>query len=111
MGVVIMILSFVVAKVPGNLYDIIMKVVNLFVAPLFVLFFMALFVPFATERGTFLGGILAVGIAVAIAFWKIGGITVLWIMPVSLVTGVMGAMCFSAIDRSIKRRLRREYAE
>jgi SSS family solute:Na+ symporter len=105
MGIVIMILSFVVAKVPGNLYDIIMKVVNLFVAPLFVLFFMALFVPFATERGTFLGGILAVGIAVAIAFWGMGGITVLWIMPVSLAAGIAGAMCFSIIDRSIKRRL------
>ena len=105
MGIVIMILSFVVAKVPGNLYDIIMKVVNLFVAPLFVLFFMALFVPFATERGTFLGGILAVGAAVAIAFWKIGGITVLWIMPVSLVAGIAGAVCFSMIDRTIRRRL------
>lgn len=105
MGIVIMMLSFMVAKVPGNLYDIIMKVVNLFVAPLFVLFFMAIFIPFATERGTFLGGILAVGIAVAIAFWGMGGITVLWIMPVSLVAGVAGAMCFSMIDRSLKKRL------
>lgn len=104
-GIVVMILSFIVAKVPGNLYDIIMKVVNLFVAPLFVLFFMALFVPFATGKGTFLGGILAVAVAVAIAFWGIGGITVLWIMPVSLVTGVVGAMCFSMIDRAVKKRL------
>ncbi|HRP57607.1 sodium/solute symporter [Agriterribacter sp.] len=104
-GIVILLLSFIIARVQGNLLDVIMKVVNLFVAPLFVLFFMALFVPFATKRGTFLGGILAVGIAVAIAFWEMGGITVLWIMPVSLMIGVVGAMCFSVIDRSIKRRL------
>lgn len=105
MGIVVLLLSFIIARVPGNLLDVIMKVVNLFVAPLFVLFFMALFVPFATERATFLGGLIAVGVAIAIAFWGVFGITVLWIMPVSLVTGVAGAMCFSMIDRSIKRRL------
>src|SRR5690606_18223195 len=73
-GVFALILSIFISRVEGNLYDIIVKVVNLFVSPLFVLFFMALFVPFGTARGTFLGGICSVAIAVAIAFFKFMGI-------------------------------------
>lgn len=97
-GIVILLLSFIIAGVQGNLLDIIMKVVNLFVAPLFVLFFMALFVPFATERGTFLGGLTSVGVAIAIAFWGVFGITVLWIMPIALIAGIISALLFSYLE-------------
>lgn len=100
-GIIVMGLSFFIGDVSGNLLDVLMKVVNLFVAPLFVLFFMALFVPFATERGTFAGGITAILVAVAIAFYNIFGITVLWIMPSSLVAGIVSAMIFSYIDRML----------
>src|SRR5690606_40301187 len=86
-GAAVIGLSFFVSWVPGNLLDVIMKVVNLFVAPLFVLFFMALFVPFATERGTFAGGVSSIIAAVAIAFFGVFGLTVLWIMPMSLLSG------------------------
>lgn len=102
MGLLVMLLSFAVAKVQGNLLEIIMKVVNLFVAPLFVLFFMALFVPFATERATFVAGIFSIGIAVAIAFWAVGGITVLWIMPLSLAGGIIAGVILSYLDNSFK---------
>ncbi len=98
-GMIVLALSFFVDAVPGNLLDVIMKVVNLFVAPLFVLFFMALFVPFATGRATFLAGIFSVAIAIAVAFWNIFGITVLWIMPVSLLTGVVAGVILSYADR------------
>lgn len=97
-GIAILLLSFIIGNVPGNLLDLIMKVVNLFVAPLFVLFFMALFVPFATARGTFWGGIIAIAVAIAIAFWGVLGITVLWIMPMSLVTGILSALVLSYLD-------------
>lgn len=98
-GAAVIGLSFFVSSVPGNLLDVIMKVVNLFVAPLFVLFFMALFVPFATERGTFVGGVASIIAAVAIAFFGAFGITVLWIMPMSLLTGIGVAVLLSALDR------------
>ena len=98
-GVIVMALSFFVGEVPGNLLDVIMKVVNLFVAPLFVLFFMALFVPFATGRATFWAGIIGVAVAIAVAFWGVFGITVLWIMPVSLVTGIVAGIVLSYADR------------
>ncbi|MEX2512462.1 MAG: sodium:solute symporter [Cyclobacteriaceae bacterium] len=97
-GVFALVLSVLISRVEGNLYDVIVKVVNLFVSPLFVLFFMALFVPFATARGTFLGGIGSVAIAVAIAFFKFMGIEVLFIMPVSLLVGMVLGTFFSFLD-------------
>ncbi|HEX5026817.1 MAG TPA: sodium/solute symporter [Agriterribacter sp.] len=97
-GVIVMALSFFVGEVQGNLLDVIMKVVNLFVAPLFVLFFMALFVPFATERGTFLGGIISIVAAIAVAFYSAFGITVLWIMPTALVVGIVSGIVLSYTD-------------
>lgn len=97
-GVFALVLSIFISKVEGNLYDIIVKVVNLFVSPLFVLFFMALFVPFATARGTFIGGVLSVAIAVAVAFYKLLGIEVLFIMPTSLIVGILTGILASYID-------------
>lgn len=97
-GVFALVLSVLISRVEGNLYDVIVKVVNLFVSPLFVLFFMALFVPFATARGTFLGGIGSVAIAVAIAFFKFMGIEVLFILPVSLLVGMVLGTFFSFLD-------------
>ena len=99
LGVVVALSSFLVAYVSGNLLDVVIKVVNLVVAPLFVLFFMALFVPWATSRGTVAGGLFAMLIAVLIAFVGIFGITALWIMPVALVSGVLSSMLFSLLDR------------
>jgi SSS family solute:Na+ symporter len=86
-GVIALLLSIGISYVEGNLLDIIIKEVNLFVAPLFVLFFLALFIPFATARGTFIGGMVSVIVAIAIAFFNFLGIKVLFIMPTSLFTG------------------------
>ncbi|WP_283637687.1 sodium:solute symporter family transporter, partial [Alistipes indistinctus] len=99
LGVVVALSSFLVAYVSGNLLDVVIKVVNLVVAPLFVLFFMARFVPWATSRGTVAGGLFAMLVAVLIAFVGIFGITALWIMPVALVSGVLSSMLFSLLDR------------
>ena len=88
-GVGILLLSLFVGQVEGNLYDVVVKVVNLFVAPLFVLFFMALYVPFATSFGTCFGGLVSVGTAIASAFFGFMGITVLWIMPAALIAGIV----------------------
>ncbi|MBD3630462.1 sodium:solute symporter [Cyclobacterium sp.] len=100
-GIFALFLSVLISKVEGNLYDVIVKVVNLFVSPLFVLFFMALFVPFATARGTFVGGLLSVAAAVAISFYKFMGIEVLFILPVSLIVGVVSGSIFSYFDHRL----------
>ncbi len=97
-GVIVIVLSFFIGNVEGNLMDVIVKVVNLFVAPLFVLFFMALFISFATEWATLLGGAISVVVAVLIAFWGLWGISVFWIMPVSLVAGIGCSVVLSYMD-------------
>ena len=108
-GIIAIFLSLLVGNVEGNLLDVVIKVVNLFVAPLFVLFFMAIFIPFATSAGTVFGGLFSVAMAVAAAFWEFLGIKVLLIMPFALVTGVVAGMMVSLMEvifvKSIKRKI------
>ena len=103
LGVVVTFSALSVALVPGNLIDLMMKVVNLVVAPLFVLFFLALFVKGATDRGTILAGLFSFGVAIAIAFFEIFGIKSLWIMPISFIAGVLGGVFFCFIGRRIRK--------
>lgn len=100
-GAITMVLSLFIAQVEGNLFDVVAKVVNLFVAPLFVLFFMALFVPFATVRGTLFAGIASIAAAIGVAYFEVFGITVLWILPVSLLVGIACGVVYSFLDRNI----------
>lgn len=109
-GAVAVLLSMGAGFVPGNLLDMVYRVANLLVAPLFVLFFMALFVKRATWPATFLGVMASIVVAVLVAFgqmiasgvvaWMPGAadaaetidnlaaMGVLWIMPLSLVVGI-----------------------
>jgi len=100
-GIVTLILSAAIPYVSGNLYDLSVKVVNLLVSPLFVLFFMVLFIPFATARGTFIGGIVSVIVAVAIAFFGLLGIDVFFITIASLFSGIIAGIICSFIDYKI----------
>ncbi len=94
-------LSLVVMVVKGNITDLCFKLINLFTAPLFGLFFLALFVRWATPIGAWFGlvGSLATAVFVAYAA-EIStalnlGYTVnphasrVWIMPSSLLVGVL----------------------
>jgi len=108
-GIVVLLLSSVVGFIHGNLFDIIQKTANLFVAPLFVLFFMALFIPFSTERGTLIAGLSSVIFAMGIAYFEFMGIKSLWIMTASLIFGIAVGITASYIEvlfykkRQIKR--------
>jgi SSS family solute:Na+ symporter len=77
----------------GNLIERCYKVVNLLTAPLFVLFFLALFVPWATPLGAWAGLLSAIFVAVSIAYSKELHLPVtaslVWIVPSSLITGVI----------------------
>ncbi len=99
LGIVVSVCSMFIGYIEGNLLDVVIKVVNLVVAPLFVLFFMALFVPKATDKGTFFGGIFSLLVAILIAFTEIFGLSVLTIMPVSLIAGIVSSYLFSELDR------------
>ena len=90
-GVIAVILSFAVGQVEGNLFEVANKVVNLFVSPLFVLFFMALFVKCSNTQGVWIGVLASMITAISISFWKeitgSEGISFLWIMPSAFIAG------------------------
>lgn len=91
-GLVVVLLSAVVNQVSGNLLEVAYKVVNLLVSPLFGLFFMAMFVRWATSFGTLVGAAGGLSVVVAINYWEeitgTKGISFLWAMPLGFVVEV-----------------------
>jgi solute:Na+ symporter, SSS family len=88
-GLVAVLLSSLMSKVTGNIMEVTVRTNHVFIAPLFGLFFMALFVPFATGFGASCGAIAGAGVAVVIAYWDIltGGpaLSFQWITVLSLI--------------------------
>jgi SSS family transporter len=105
LGIIVALTCFLIGYVQGNLLDVVIKVVNLVVAPLFVLFFMALFVPSATDAGTVIGGLAAFAVAIMIAFLSIFGITAIWTMPFSFLAGILIGYICSKVERMAKKKL------
>jgi len=68
-GVVIIALSVAVGAVRGNLMEVQVKTIHLFICPMFGLFFLAMFVPFATPFGAIVGAIYSLAAAVVFAYW------------------------------------------
>jgi SSS family solute:Na+ symporter len=100
-GVIVVLLSSFVGQISGNFLAVTQKTVNLLTVPIFLLFFFALFVPFANARGVWIGAIASVTVAVLIAFGGqifgqipgpdgklIDPISFQWISPAALVAGV-----------------------
>jgi SSS family solute:Na+ symporter len=91
----------------GNLVERCYKVVNLLTAPLFVLFFLALFVPWANAAGAWLGLLSASAVAILIAYAPdLGihlGIGFVWMVPCSLLVGITVGTLSSAIFHPILR--------
>jgi len=111
-GVAVVMLSFGVRMVEGNMLELAMKVVNLLTAPLFGLFFMAMFVRWATWQGTLVGAFFGLVVVVTISFWKDftgnGGIGCLWAMPLSLLVQIGVGMLASLVPVGGARREGRE---
>lgn len=68
-GIAVVLLSAPVGNVPGNITEVTNKTNGLFVAPLFGLFFMCLFVPFSTPFGAIVGAVYGFSFAFGWAFW------------------------------------------
>ncbi|MBC7967391.1 MAG: hypothetical protein H7Z17_15860 [Fuerstia sp.] len=87
----------------GNLIERCFKLINLLTAPLFVLFFLALFVPWANAIGAWLGLLTSIATAVCIAYSYDMGlpltISFVWIIPCSLLVGVTVGTAASAMTR------------
>lgn len=104
LGVAVLAGSFFVSYVHGNLLDITMKVVNLVVAPLFVLFFMAMFSPVKTDRGTVIGGLASLAAAIGVSFFNIFGFVQTWNIFMALLVGIPVGILASWIDLKISKR-------
>ena len=100
-GLTVVLISTGVGYVQGDLLDLAFKVVNLFVVPLFGLFFMAIFIRHATAFGTLMGVAGGLLVIVPLNYWEelpFDGeppIGFLWAMPLGLVmqitTGVVAS--------------------
>jgi SSS family solute:Na+ symporter len=88
-GAAVIGLSLLAAFIHGNLLEKCYTIVALLVGPLFVLFFMAMFVPWATVFGTWVAAVASTAIAMAIAYGEFMGLSFLLVMPISLVVGVV----------------------
>jgi SSS family transporter len=95
-GVVAVGLSLVVGGLATNLLELCFKVVNLLTAPIFVLFFLALFVPRATPLAAVAATVASVATAVAVAFgWDAKWF--LWSPPAALLAGVTAGVLASLL--------------
>ena len=101
-GVVIVLLSLVIGRVQGNLLEVTYKTINLLVGPLFVPFFMAMFVKKAKATPTFTGTIVSALTAAFISFNReLFGLNIsfLWIIPGSFLAGVTVSYILSLLQR------------
>lgn len=90
-------LSLAIQNVSGNLLEVTSKTSNLLIAPLFGLFFFAMFVPFATPIGAVFGSAYGFLAAFLMAFGDLAGWPPLswqWITPTALVVDITaGTLC------------------
>ncbi len=99
-GVIIVLLSLVIGRIQGNLLEITYKTINLLVGPLFVPFFMAMFVKKAKATPTFIGTVVSGMTATFISFsQELFSITIsfLWIIPASFFAGVVVSYLLSIL--------------
>lgn len=100
-GALVILISSYVSLVPGNLLEIAYRVVNLFTVPLFILFGLAIFVPWSTSFGTWAGTLASMSSAILISFWEsltgTRGPSFTLIMPVAFVSGMGVGMLASLL--------------
>lgn len=113
-GTIVLIGSTLIPYVPGNITAVTNRTVNLLTVPIFCLFFLALFVPFANPVGAWVGVICSTMTAALIAFsGPIFGqvaatgeapISFQWIGPASLFVGITTGVATSALVAAARRR-------
>lgn len=97
-GVIAVSVSLYVGQLGANLLELCFKVVNLLTAPLFVLFFLALFVPSASPLAAIVATVASVSAAAVLAFGYEGQ----WFLlatPVALAAGVVVGTAVSLLSR------------
>jgi len=106
-GVVIILMNSFVDKVPGNIVEVTGKVSSLLVSPLFGLFFLALFVRFATPFGAIVGTVYGIAAAILVGFWDMitfgQPLSFQWIGAVSLAVNISAGVLLSLLPTRGRR--------
>jgi SSS family solute:Na+ symporter len=109
-GLIVVLVSLLMDKVPGNIFEVTNKTNGLFVGPLFGLFVMALFVRGATAFGTLWGAIHGLAAAGLIAYWDVitgrPGLSFQWIIPSALLAQIASGCLWSLAPTSGANRSR-----
>lgn len=107
-GLLVIALSHFMQFVPGNFLELTMKTANILVVPLFCLFVLALFVPFATATGAIVGTILGFLAGMVVAYWDLitntQAISFQYIGISSLVTSLVAGSAVSYLGPKAKHR-------
>ena len=104
--IVVFVCSFLIRNVSGNFLEMTNRTLQLYVGPIFLLFFLSLFVPFTTGSGVVAGAVSALLVGASVASWSslnqiiqslgwtplsewtgIAYFSFQWILPVSLLVG------------------------
>lgn len=100
-GTAVVVGSVGVGLVRGNIFEVAGKTVDLLGCPLFGLFFMAIFVRFATPFGAIFGAIYSAAAAMVVGYWDVitgqPEISFLWIAPIALATSLSAGCLFSLL--------------
>ena len=95
-GLSIIGLTFFMQYIPGNFMEMTNRSANLVVQPIFALFVLALWVPFATPLGALLGCAYGLATATLVGFWSNftgqPSISYHWIGPVTLAVNLIVAI-------------------
>ena len=91
-GVMVILFGLAIRHVPGNLFEITFKTVNMLPVPVFGMFFMVIFIRRVTAFGAIYGVVYAFTASVVFGYWDVltnrPGLSFQWIPVVSLVTCV-----------------------
>ncbi|MCA1808498.1 MAG: sodium-coupled permease [Kiritimatiellia bacterium] len=91
-GAAIVAASLVMHHIPGNFLELTQKTTNLLVTPIFALFFMALFVPWATPCGAVAGCVFGISTAILVGYWDVltgqPSLSFQWIAPTALAVNI-----------------------
>jgi SSS family solute:Na+ symporter len=100
-GTVIILGSLGMGRVPGNLIEVSGKTVNIFFYPMFGLFFLTMYVRFATATGAILGAIYGLTAGIIVGYWDVltglARLSFQWIGPTSLLTTLAAGCLFSLV--------------
>ena len=114
-GVIAIAGSGLTQLISGNLLEVAGKTLNLFLCPMFGLFFLALFVPFGTPFGAVMSAVYSFVAALLIGYCDVftgqPRISFQWIAPVALVVSLSTGVLFSLLPtRGRPRRIVWAYA-